>query len=236
MQHVLFFTDLNGKVNPDTFLKHESEDWEFEPAAYYQFTQTSHWEPKKASIKGAWVRKITNLDDGLRYQCESAWKTNGEYPEWSCSTYAPIPGREYRDMKRKDYQTLDRTTRIIMYGSNWLERQNNTKTIHTATERTPLAKEVGKNWYVRLPSSECNGAVDFATPRMAYWNLLRQTWDEVLTAKESFIEKIPEGKGPRYFELLKIEDKYFDKVGSDIAAKNQARKEILDVISAYRVK
>ena len=105
---------------------------------------------------------MTNLDDGLRYQCAARWTEDRAYPEWSCANYAPIPGRETRDMGRSDYQTLQRGTRIVVYGAaqggSWLERQDNVKTIHTDSGRVPLVRELGKNWYVRLPDAECAGA------------------------------------------------------------------------------
>src|SRR5918994_1843161 len=77
------------------------------------------------------------------------------YPEWSCANYAPIPGRETRDMGRADYNALERSTRIVAYGDSWLERQDNLKIADGASGRAPLARETGKNWYVRLPDSQC---------------------------------------------------------------------------------
>ena len=75
-------------------------------------------------------------------------------------------------MQRADYQALDRTTRIVAYGTSWLERQDNVKTIHEGGARVPLARETGKNWYVRLPDVECAAAQAFARPRQAFWALL----------------------------------------------------------------
>ncbi len=50
-----------------------------------------------------------------------------------------------------------RSTRILAYGSNWLERQAYTKVIFDLATgvKTPLAKELGKTWYARLPDSDC---------------------------------------------------------------------------------
>ncbi|HUP57702.1 MAG TPA: DUF6607 family protein, partial [Bdellovibrionota bacterium] len=158
LQHILFATDLDGTLMGGSELKHQVEDWEYDAAFLYDFTGPSNWAVKDlGESHGRWVRKITNLDDGLRYQCAAAWSLDTAYPEWSCSNYAPIPGRETRDMGRKDYNTLARGTRVVAYQQSWLERQDNIKTIHdpaTGT-RTALARELGKNWYVRLPDSEC---------------------------------------------------------------------------------
>jgi hypothetical protein len=49
-----------------------------------------------------------------------------------------------------------------MYGAIWLERQDNVKTIDGAHGRSPLAREIGKNWYVRVPDAECAAGQAFA--------------------------------------------------------------------------
>ena len=61
------------------------------------------------------------------------------YPEWTCSNHAPIPGRETRDMARADYQALDRTTRIVAYGTSWLERQESGSRTYRAGSRRRVA-------------------------------------------------------------------------------------------------
>ena len=43
-------------------------------------------------------------------------------------------------MRRADYQALDRTQRIIAYGTSWLERQDNVKTIHQEGGRRPAGQ------------------------------------------------------------------------------------------------
>ena len=194
LQRILFFTDLRGTVRDGSEIKHQTEDWEYDAPFLYEFVAPRTWQVRDLKpTPGLWTRRVTNLDDGLRYQCAARWMGDTAYPEWSCSSYAPIPGRETRDMRRSDYDTLDRTTRIIAYGQSWLERQDNVKTIHRDGVRTRLAREVGKNWSVRLPESECEAARAFARPRQAFWRVLREVWDEVLTGAAPFIEKAPVG-------------------------------------------
>jgi len=178
---------------------------------------------------------VTNLDDGLRYQCAAPWSVDTTYPDWSCQNYAPIPGRESRDMSRSDYNTLDRLTRIVAYGNSWLERQDNIKILHGDTGRTPLARETGKNWYVMLPDAECAPARAFAEPRKAFWTLLRQTWDGVLDGQGSFVEKTPAGAPPRFVRMFEIEEDY---VGQDLAepVRSTARQRVLGVIEDYRLR
>jgi hypothetical protein len=235
LQRILFATDLRGTVRPGSEIKHQSEDWEFEAPFLYEFVAPLTWRVKRLPDSGGlWTRRVTNLDDGLRYQCAARWTGETAYPEWSCSNYAPIPGRETRDMGRKDYDTLNRTTRIVAYGSSWLERQENVKTLHGDGGRTPLSRETGKNWYVRLPASECGVAQAFAGPRQAFWSVLRETWDTVLDGAGPFVEKAVTAEPPRFVRMHEVEQDYVGRELADPASRQAVRKRILAVIEAYR--
>jgi hypothetical protein len=212
LQHVLFAVGLDGQVMEGSQLKHTGEDWEFEAPFIYDFTATNTWAVKTGAAPGTWTRKITNLDGGLRYQCSAPFLGATAYPEWSCSNYAPIPGRETRDMGRHDYDALERTTRVIAYGNSWLDRQDNVKVIDRGQGRIPLARETGKNWYVRLPDTECQAARDFAEPRHDFWQLTREAWDEVLIGDRPFIEKAPApGTPSRYWKMSELEEDTLDQ-------------------------
>lgn len=242
LQHILFATELDGTLMEGSELKHTGEDWEYDAAFLYDFSSTRKWDVKKlnpkAGIEGKWTRRVTNLDDGLRYQCEAAFDLKAAHPEWTCSSYSPIPGRETRDMGRTDYQTMDRTTRVIVYGNSWLERQDNVKTIENADlSRTPLAREVGKNWYVRLPDSDCQPAYDFVTPgRKAFWDLVVEAWDQVLIGDRTFVELLPTGRTPpRFIQMMLVEIKYENLNLQDATIRKNAMAEILKVIADYRI-
>jgi hypothetical protein len=237
LQRILFATDLRGAVRAGSELRHQSEDWEYDAPFLYDFVAPLRWQVKDLRASpGLWTRRITNLDDGLRYQCAARWRADTAYPEWSCSNYAPIPGRETRDMARADYQALDRGTRMVAYGASWLERQDNVKTIDADGGRVPLARETGKNWYVRLPDAECAAAQAFAPPRQAFWALLRETWDGVLTGGGAFAEATPPGQPPRFVKLWEVEEEYVGRDLADSAVRNAARKRILEIIEEYRVR
>jgi hypothetical protein len=137
-------------------------------------------------------------------------------------------------MKRSDYDTLERTTRIIVYGQSFLERQDNVKTIHRDGGKTPLAREVGKNWSVRLPDAECEAARAFAGPRQAFWTLSREVWDGVLNGAAPFVEKSPAGQPPRFVKMYEVEEDYIGRDLSDPALRREAAERILKVIEAYR--
>ena len=236
LTHILFAADLRGALRAGSELRHQTEDWEYEAPFRYEYAGQSTWTAKDLrGTPGRWTRRITNLDEGLRYQCDAAWRGDTTYADWTCRNYAPIPGRETRDMGRKDYDALDRTTRLVLYGASWLERQDNVKTIHGADGvRTPLAREVGKTWYVRLPDAECAPGQRFAEPRRAFWALLRQTWDEVLIGDRPFVERTPPGRPPRFAEMMEIEDRYAAQDLGVPAVRAAARAAILRLIDDYR--
>jgi len=235
LQRILFLTDLRGAIREGSLIKHQSEDWEYDAPFLYDFVAPRSWQVRDLkATPGLWTRRVTNLDDGPRYQCAARWATDTAYPEWTCSSYAPIPGRETRDMKRSDYDTLDRTTRIIVYGQSWLERQDNVKTIHRDGARAPLAREVGKNWSARLPDGECETARAFAVPRHAFWGLVREVWDGVLAGTAPFVETAPPGQPPRFVKMYEIEEDYVGRDLSEPSVRRAARDRIVKVIEAYR--
>ena len=239
LQRILFLSDLGGGLRAGTEIRHQSEDWEYEAPFLYDFVAPLHWQARDLrATPGLWTRRVTNLDDGLRYQCAARWSEDRAYPEWSCSNYAPIPGRETRDMGRSDYQTLQRGTRIVVYGAakggSWLERQDNVKTIHDDSGRTPLVRELGKTWYVRLPDSECAAGRAFAERRQAFWALLRETWDGLLDGTGPFVERAPPGQPPRFVRMFDLEDDALGRDLSDPAIRQATRARILEIIGEYR--
>jgi hypothetical protein len=141
-------------------------------------------------------------------------------------------------MGRADYQTLQRGTRIVVYGAaqggSWLERQDNVKTLHNDSGRAPLVRELGKNWYVRLPDAECGGARAFAERRRDYWALLRETWDGILNGSGPFVERVPAGKPPRFAKMFEVEEDAIAQNLADPAVRQAVRARILAVIEAYR--
>jgi hypothetical protein len=237
LSRVLFLTDLAGTVRAGTEIRHQTEDWEYGAPFLYDFVAPRTWQVRDLrATPELWTRRVTNLDDGLRYQCAARWMADTAYPEWTCTSYAPIPGRETRDMKRSDYDALERTTRIIAYGQSFLERQDNVKTIHREGEKSPLAREVGKIWSVRLPDAECEAARAFAAPRRAFWNLSREVWDTVLDGTAPFVEKAPAGQPPRFVKMYEVEEAYVGRDLSDPSVRREASERILKVIEAYRVR
>ena len=164
------------------------------------------------------------------------WTGDTAYPEWTCSNYAPIPGRETRDMGRADYQALDRTTRIIAYGTSWLERQDNVKTIHRDGGRVPLGQRDGQELVcavagcrVRAPPRPSRARARRSGPS------LRETWDGVLTGRTPFVETVPPGQPPRFVKMYEVEHDYLGRDLADPVDPSARRASASSkVIEAYR--
>ena len=135
-------------------------------------------------------------------------------------------------MKRADYNALERNTKVVAYGHSWLERQNNTKVIHGDDgSKTPLAREEGKNWFVRLPDGDCAPAQKFVAENQAFWDVMRSAWDEVLTGDSSFVERVTLGPA-RYMKIMGLQEEFPDL---STAEKRAALKQaILEIIRDFR--
>src|SRR5690606_29810739 len=122
-----------------------------------------------------------SLDDSPRYSCTAAWDHSKEFPTWTCSGYSPIPGREYRDMDRHDYQALNRTHILSVYPHAWLDTQNNEKVREQADgSRIAFAAENGRNWYTRLPDDDCHVVDSFIEERKGFWDITESVWDNLM--------------------------------------------------------
>src|SRR5262249_51985161 len=100
--------------------------------------------------------------------------------------------------------------------------------------RARLARGVVKSWSIRLPDAECAVARDFAAPRQAFWNLVREVWDDVLAGTAPFVETAPPGQPPRFVRMAEIEDDYVGRDLSDPSVRRAARERIVKLIEAYR--
>ena len=125
---------------------------------------------------------------------------------------------------------------------HWLRCRRSTgpgvpvKTIDPGTGRSPLARELGKTWYVRLPDAECAPGEAFARERRAFWTLRREVWDSVLVGDAPFVERTPPGQPPRFVRMQEIEDEYLGRDLTDPSIRSAARARILKVIEEYRAR
>jgi len=225
-------------VRTGTEIKHQTEDWEEYDARYlYDFVapRTWHVAGSEGGHQGCGPGASRTSTRGLRYQCAARWTENTAYPEWSCSSHAADvragePRHAPRRLRRARAHHADRGVRRQLARA----AADNVKTIHRDGVRTPLVREVGKNWSVRLPDSECEAARAFARPRQAFWSLLHDVWDGVLNGAAPFVETRAGRRAPRFVKINEIEDDYLDRDLSDPALRKAARARIVKIIDAYR--
>ena len=229
LQHILMLKKLNGWFS----MKHHGEHWQANAPFRYHYMGENTWTPVAIDEAG-WTRTITSLDDGPRYSCQGVWDISGARNLWKCTeTYSPIPGREYRDMGRKDYQGLTRSAQIQVYDWGWLERQENVKVTEAAGHKTPLVREEGKIFSIRVDDAFCAPARDFVAARKNYWDISRAVWSEVLDGGSDFTSLPLKGGERRYNELWRLESKYFEGL-SDAGIVDQVKTEMRSIIDSYR--
>jgi hypothetical protein len=104
----------------------------------------------------------------------------------------------------------------------------------TTVGRTPLVRELGKTWYARLPDSACAAGGAFASPRQAFWTLLRETWDRLLDGTGPFVERASPGQPPRFVKMFDLEDDTLGRDLSDATTRDAMRARILQIIREHR--
>lgn len=179
IQHLLVADD-------SMIIKHWREDWVYEQHDWWQFTHDASWKQvtvDKAAVKGQWTQTVWEVDDAPRYQGSSKWISNDGKYYWENTTDAPLPRREYT--KRKDYNVMQRTNRIIVTDTGWLHEQDNKKLVRTdgGPDRF-LAEEKGYNRYVRVDDSKCKQAAAWWQKHRVFWSVVRQSWEELLKGKQ----------------------------------------------------
>lgn len=128
---------------------------------------------------------------------------------------------------------MQRRTRVLSLPWGWLERQRNQKIIWSEGEKTPLAEEVGKDFYIRLPDNHCQEAQEWASPRMTFWTLSQIAWAEVLDGHR-LIQVVPQiGGQPLFARLWALENDWFEKIQNDEIARSEALTQVQDLIKEY---
>lgn len=199
-----------GAPHPYAF-KHHAEEWTYEPTFTYDYLGGGFYSARQleaSESQGQWKRDTKSLDDGTRYQCVAGWTySNPRSPSWTCQTYSPIPGRETRDMKRKDYQGLERRSELKLHSWGWKELQWNEKVWERESQLIPFVSELGTTTYTRINDSECEPAIEFWNKRKAFWKIARQVWSDILNGHDDYssygalpisIGDIDEKMTPRY--------------------------------------
>lgn len=220
-------------------MRHHGEIWRKKPMYRYKylgrFGENDRWavEPIGA-LHAPWVREILSLDDGPRYQCLGTWVEGHKFSEFNCGAFAPIPGRESRDMGRSDYNTLSRQSSVISYGNSWIERQNNIKTKFSEGYKHALVKEIGKIWSVRLPDNECASVADWAEKRQAFWDILADVWRNTLDGSTDFNEVKMVEDSTRSDKINSLLTRYYKTVKDNPKHAEIVRDSLYKIIEQHR--
>ncbi len=220
LQHLL--------VASDTFIiKHWREDWEYEKAGIWKFDHDATWKytaGNKNDVKGQWQQTVWEVDDAPRYQGSSSWvSSNGKY-YWENTTDAPLPRREYT--KRKDYNVLQRTNRVVITDSGWVHEQDNKKIIRkNGTPDLYLAEEKGYNIYRKTDDSKCKPAADWWAKHSQFWSTVRQSWEETMKGK-NVVHVVPDVDGKRLGQQLAA-------VESEGLPEKRRKEKITAILNSY---
>jgi len=184
MQHLL--------VAGDSFIvKHWREDWTYENPVLWKFNHDAQWKKTTlpvSNVKGRWTQTVWEVNDAPRYQGSATWVHLDGKNYWANTTDAPLPRREYT--KRKDYNVLERTNRLIITDSGWTHEQDNQKIVRV--EGTPdkvIAQEKGYNIYHKTDDSKCKMAKTWWDKNKAYWNTVRASWEELFKTQNEITIK-----------------------------------------------
>ncbi len=171
LQHVL--------ITPNGALKHWRQQWEFQPESALYFKGNSTWKTEKFAANataGKWIQRVFQVDDSPRYECVASFqKDQFGLDFWECSTFSPLPRREFS--QRSDYNVLDRTNKHIISKDGWLHVQDNRKVVvDTAGKASTIATEIGLDTYKKVEDARClDGQKHWAQNKKA-WNAIQEMW------------------------------------------------------------
>ncbi len=165
LQHIL--------ITPNGPLKHWRQQWEYQAESALYFKGNATWRTEElnaTSVAGKWLQRVFQVDDSPRYECVAEWVGNA----WECSTYAPLPRREFS--QRSDYNVLDRTNKHIITADGWLHDQDNRKLIVNEKGATQIATEKGLDTYHRVEDARCLDAQKHWAVNKSAWNTIQDMW------------------------------------------------------------
>lgn len=198
LQHLLVISD-------SMVIKHWREDWEYEKADWWLFNHDATWKHvagDKQKVKGEWTQTVWEVDDAPRYQGSGKWvNSNGKY-YWENTTDAPLPRREYT--KRKDYNVMQRTNRIVIADTGWVHEQDNKKIIRKdGGADVYVAEEKGYNIYRKTDDSKCKQAATWWKNHQIFWGTVRQSWETAMKDKTT-IHLISKADGKLMYQQLDV--------------------------------
>ncbi len=202
LQHIL----IVGKDKKAT-LKHWRQEWFYEPSSILEFKGNNKWQQRTLSADestGRWLQSVTQVDDSPRYECAAKWVHTGDNHFWECTSWNPLPRREYT--KRSDYQVIERTNRQKITSDCWVHQQDSRK-LHLADDHvTPIAKERGENTYKRVDDAQCKIAADWWKEHKDEWKVIRASWAKVRAENPKLKLDFKDPEGDLWKKLFALDE------------------------------
>ncbi len=167
-------------INDSTVIKHWRQDWTYEDQEIMLYTQHNAWKKKTltpAEVKGKWTQKVYQVDDSPRYQGYGTWSHVGGHDAWSSETDSPLPRRE--STVRKDYNVLNRGSRITITKDGWMFEQDNKKVLRTPQGDQLLAVEKGYEEFTKIDPKKFEYAQKWWDTQKNYWADVREVWSDL---------------------------------------------------------
>lgn len=182
LQHVLV-------VNDQMMIKHWREDWTYEHTTLWKYDNFNQWSKTTitpAAAKGTWTQSVWEVSDALRYQGASQWVNTNNQTFWLNTADAPLPRREYT--KRRDYNVMNRTNRLILKNNGYMHEQDNIKILRKDGQTDQIiGYEKGYNEYIRVDDSKCEKAKAFWMKNQDFWKDVRNYWEVLFNKYQTII-------------------------------------------------
>ncbi|MEK2690834.1 DUF6607 family protein [Bdellovibrio sp. GT3] len=202
LQHIL----LVGKDGKMT-LKHWRQEWHYEPTSALEFKGNNTWQQRTLTVEeseGRWLQSVTQVDDAPRYECAAKWVSTGESKFWECTSWNPLPRREYT--KRSDYQVIERRNRQMITKDGWIHEQDSQKLRLNGETATAFTKERGENIYKRVDDSKCQAAATWWNDHKDGWKVIRASWAKVRAENPKLKLNFKDPEGDLWQKLFALED------------------------------
>lgn len=190
-------------INDSTVIKHWRQDWTYEDPEIMLYTQDNAWKKvtlNAADVKGKWTQKVYQVDDSPRYQGYGTWSHVGGRDAWQSETDSPLPRRE--STVRKDYNVLNRGSRITITKEGWMFEQDNKKVIRTAQGDKLIAVEKGYEEFTKIDASKFVYAQKWWDSQKTYWADVRDVWADLTKASAANFKVQTNANGKLLYETL----------------------------------
>jgi len=213
LQHVMvMFTQKGDEITGPHVMKHWRQDWQYEKPFLMAYTGHGAWRKQALDpeqMAGTWAQAVYQVDDSPRYESYGEWQHNGSFSTWrSALTLRPLPRRE--SSVRDDYAALEGYNRHTILPTGWVQEEENLKLQLTSDgdKQGYVAKELGHNRYERITAFDFSAGDEYWQETGAFWSIVRQQWQDIIAANESFVVKDRDGDTPLFALLFDLADDF----------------------------